>query len=135
MPATADAFRLGVNYWPAQTAMEWLPRYDPGVVRDDFARIAAAGMDTVRIFLRWEGLQPVPTSIDRVALASVVDTADAASEANLDLIVTLFTASRRRSPPGSTSNRPRRGTRSGPGSRYAPRPACRRERSLRPTQP
>ena len=91
MPDVAEIFRLGVNYWPAQTAMEWLARYDPMVVRRDFARIAAAGMDTVRIFLRWDDFQRSDTSIDSAALSSIVDTANAASEANVDLIVTLFT--------------------------------------------
>jgi endo-1,4-beta-mannosidase len=90
MPA-AETFRLGVNYWPSETAMHWLPRYDAAVVRRDFDRIAAVGMDTVRIFLRWEDVQPTPGSIDAAALAAVVDAADAASEAGIELIVTLFT--------------------------------------------
>ena len=58
MPAPPERFRLGVNYWPSETAMDWLARYDAAVVRRDFTRIAAAGMDTIRIFLRWEDLQP-----------------------------------------------------------------------------
>jgi endo-1,4-beta-mannosidase len=86
-----DRFRLGVNYWPAATAMGWLSRYDGGVVRRDFHRIASAGMDTVRIFLRWEDLQPVPGMIARSALASIVDTADLAWETGIELVVTLFT--------------------------------------------
>ena len=57
MPAT-DPFRLGVNYWPSATAMEWLPRADDH--RPDHP-------------------------------ARVVDTADAAAEIGLQLIVTLFT--------------------------------------------
>jgi endo-1,4-beta-mannosidase len=91
VPATPERFRLGVNYWPSQTAMDWLARYDAGVVRRDFTRIAAAGMDTIRIFLRWEDLQPSQASIDPTALAAIIDTADAASEAAVELIVTLFT--------------------------------------------
>ena len=71
--------------------MEWLARYDSDVVRRDFARIAAAGMNTVRVFLRWEDLQPTATTINAAALASVVDSADAAADANIELIVTLFT--------------------------------------------
>ncbi len=71
--------------------MEWLARYDPAIVRRDFARIATAGMDTARIFLRWEDLQPSPMTIDPVALAAVVDTADAATDAGIRLIATLFT--------------------------------------------
>ena len=91
MPAAAEAFRLGVNYWPSDTAMDWLIRYDPVVVRRDFTRIAAAGMNTVRVFLRWEDLQPTPTTVDTAVLESVIDAADAATDASVDLIVTLFT--------------------------------------------
>jgi len=91
VPAPAESFRLGVNYWPSSTAMAWLERYDGAVVRDDLHRIAATGMDTVRIFLRWEDLQPAPDAMDGAALRHVVDAADAAADAGVDLIVTLFT--------------------------------------------
>ena len=91
MSPAADRFRLGVNYWPAETAMAWLQRYDPAVVRRDFGRIATSGMDTVRIFLRWEDVQPTRRRLDPDVLADVVDAADAASEAGVELIVTLFT--------------------------------------------
>lgn len=91
MPAGPNTFRLGVNYWPSDTAMAWLARYDPGVVRRDFARIASIGMDTVRVFLRWEDLQPAPTAVDAAAVAAVTDVAEAAADAALNLIVTLFT--------------------------------------------
>ena len=91
MAAGPDTFRVGVNYWPSDTAMAWLARYDPVVVRRDFTRIASTGMDTVRVFLRWEDLQPEPTAVDAGALAAVADTADAASETGVELIVTLFT--------------------------------------------
>ena len=91
MPDQPARFRLGVNYWPSGTAMEWLARYDSTVVRRDFTRIARAGMDTIRVFVRGEDVQPDETTIDSDALAAVVDTADAASEAGVELIVTLFT--------------------------------------------
>ena len=91
MPVASERFRLGVNYWPSETAMGWLHRYDAAVVRRDFRRIAANGMDTVRIFLRWEDLQPAPATVDLAALADVVDVADGAAEYGVELIVTLFT--------------------------------------------
>jgi endo-1,4-beta-mannosidase len=91
MLTDAERFRLGVNYWPSATAMEWLPNHDGDVVRRDFGRIAAAGMDTVRVFLRWEDLQPTATRIDPMAVAAIVDTADAATAAGVELIATLFT--------------------------------------------
>ncbi|MBW8827607.1 MAG: cellulase family glycosylhydrolase [Acidobacteria bacterium] len=87
----ADPFRLGVNYWPAETAMGWLASYDGAVVRRDFARVAAAGMDTVRVFVRWEDVQPAPSALDTGALGALVDTADAAATSGVDLVVTLFT--------------------------------------------
>jgi endo-1,4-beta-mannosidase len=71
--------------------MAWLTRYDAVVVRRDFRRIAANGLDTVRIFLRWEDLQPSPTTIDSAALDEVVDAADAATESGVQLIVTILT--------------------------------------------
>jgi endo-1,4-beta-mannosidase len=86
-----DPFRLGVNYWPAETAMGWLASYDGAVVRRDFARVADVGMDTIRIFVRWEDVQPTPSTLDRGALGALVDTADAAHGAGVELIVTLFT--------------------------------------------
>ena len=91
MPARAEAFRLGVNYWPSESAMGWLQHYDPDVVRRDMGRIAAAGMDTVRLFLRWEDLQPTSHDVDPATLNHVVDAADAAADAGIDLVVTLFT--------------------------------------------
>lgn len=90
-PVPADTFRVGVNYWPAETAFDWLVRYDPGAVRRDLTRIAETGMDTVRIFVRWEDLQPAAMTIEPTGLAAILDVADAAEDADLQLIVTLFT--------------------------------------------
>ena len=56
--ADPERFRLGVNYWPAEVAMDWLQVYDPAATRRDFRRAAGAGLDTSRIFLRWEDVQP-----------------------------------------------------------------------------
>ena len=88
--ADGQAFRLGVNYWPADTAMAWLEAYDAAVTRRDFRRAAAAGFDSVRIFLRWEDAQPRPETIDPATLSRLVDIADAAVDAGVTLIVTLF---------------------------------------------
>lgn len=90
MGAEAGGFRLGINYWPAAVAMAWLAEYDPAAVRRDFAQIAGAGFDTVRIFVRWEDAQPSPGRLAPRVLGHLVDAADAATEAGLALIVTLF---------------------------------------------
>ncbi|MGZ8619336.1 MAG: glycoside hydrolase 5 family protein [Actinomycetota bacterium] len=91
MPADPRGFRLGVNYWPARTAMGWWPTFEPAEVATDFARIAAAGMDSVRCFLRWEDFQPEPDRIEHAMLGHLVTVADAAARAELQLMPTLFT--------------------------------------------
>ena len=83
-------FRLGVNYWPAEQAMDWLAAYDPEATRRDFARARAAGFDCLRVFVRWSDVQPGEATIDTAVLESLVDAADAASEVGAELIVTLF---------------------------------------------
>ena len=84
-------FRLGVNYWPARSAMGWWRRFDREEVVVDFDAIARAGMDSVRCFLRWEDFQPEPARIDRAMLGHLLTVADAASRAGLQLVPTLFT--------------------------------------------
>lgn len=83
-------FRLGVNYWPAQLAMRWLQAYDPGVTRRDFLRAKSVGFDTIRIFLRWEDAQPTASTIDAAVIGWLVDAADAAVEAGVSVLITLF---------------------------------------------
>ena len=46
-------FDVGVNYWPASSAMRWWQRFDAAEVDRDFARIREAGGDLVRFFLLW----------------------------------------------------------------------------------
>ena len=89
-PGEGGAFRLGVNYWPAESAMDWLTVYDALATRRDFRRIRAAGFDCVRVFVRWADVQPAEATIDTAVLGRLVDTADAAAEVGAELIVTLF---------------------------------------------
>jgi endo-1,4-beta-mannosidase len=87
----ADRFRVGVNYWPARTAMRWWTSFDAEEVRRDFDRIAAAGLDSVRLFLTWEDFQPRPHSVNRLSMERLVDVADLATDTGLALMPTLFT--------------------------------------------
>jgi endo-1,4-beta-mannosidase len=87
----SERFRLGVNYWPARTAMGWWSDFDLSEVAADFARIAASGLDSVRIFLGWEDFQPAADEVDRRMLDRLVAVADLADEAGLALVSTLFT--------------------------------------------
>jgi endo-1,4-beta-mannosidase len=90
VPPDPAIFRLGVNYWPAEQAMNWLAAYDPEATRRDFARARAAGFDCLRVFVRWSDVQPAEATIDSAVLEDLVDAADAASEMGAELIVTLF---------------------------------------------
>ena len=86
-----EAFRLGVNYWPARTAMGWWSDFDNAEVDTDFARIAAAGFDSVRVFLTWEDFQPAPERVNARMLDRLVTVADLARRAGLVVMPTLFT--------------------------------------------
>jgi endo-1,4-beta-mannosidase len=86
-----EPFRVGVNYWPARTAMGWWAQFDRAVVAADFARIAGSGLDSVRVFLTWEDFQPAPDEVDRVMVERLVTVADLARESGLSIVPTLFT--------------------------------------------
>lgn len=89
--ASPDRFRLGVNYWPARTAMGWWSDFDRAEVAADFARIAASGLDSIRIFLTWADFQPTPNQVDRRMLDRLIAVADLAAGTGMALIPTLFT--------------------------------------------
>jgi endo-1,4-beta-mannosidase len=71
--------------------MSWWSKFDLAEVATDFARIAACGFDSMRIFLTWEDFQPAPDEVDRSMLERLVAVADLAAELELALIPTLFT--------------------------------------------
>jgi len=66
-------------------------RWDAGEIREDFARVAALGLDAVRFFLRWDDFQPSPDTVDATMLARLEALADLAAEAKLRTMPTLFT--------------------------------------------
>jgi endo-1,4-beta-mannosidase len=71
--------------------MSWWSQFDQAEVAADFARIAAAGLDSVRVFLTWEDYQPAPNEVDPEMLKRLVAVADLASALGLALLPTLFT--------------------------------------------
>jgi hypothetical protein len=83
-------FSLGVNYWPRSTATAMWRRFDAGEIREDFARIAALGLDTVRFFVRWDDFQPRPDVVDPVMLDRLARVVAAAGDARLRAMPTLF---------------------------------------------
>lgn len=90
-PHRSETFRLGVNYWPARTAMGWWTDFDYTEVDIDLARIAGAGFDSVRLFLTWEDFQPDPKRVNNEMLDRLVTVADLAGRAGLAVMPTLFT--------------------------------------------
>ena len=71
--------------------MGWWSNFDLTEVEADFARIAACGLDSVRVFLTWEDFQPSPDRVDRQMLERLVAVADLAGGLGLGLMPTLFT--------------------------------------------
>ncbi|HEU5215438.1 MAG TPA: hypothetical protein VFU30_07850 [Gaiellaceae bacterium] len=71
--------------------MSWWSNFDLAEVEADFARIAACGLDSVRVFLTWEDFQPAPDQVDQWMLERLVEVADLAAGLGLALIPTLFT--------------------------------------------
>src|SRR4029077_924518 len=64
--------------------------FDPAEVATDFTRIAAGGLDSVRLFLTWEDFQPTRHQVDREMLDRLVTVADLAGQAGLAILPTLF---------------------------------------------
>lgn len=84
-------FDVGVNYWPAPTAMRMWRDLELPQVAADFAKLAGAGCASVRVFLLWEDFQPSPDRVSVDALRSLVAVADLAAERGMRLLPTLFT--------------------------------------------
>jgi hypothetical protein len=59
--------------------MGWWSDFDRPEVAADFARIAASGLDSVRIFLTWADFQPTPNQVDRRMLDRLIAVADLAA--------------------------------------------------------
>ena len=71
--------------------MGWWADFDQSEVVADFARIAAGGLDSVRLFLTWEDFQPTRHEVDQEMLDRLVTVADLAARAGLAIVPTLFT--------------------------------------------
>ncbi len=89
--ADPDLFLLGVNYWPARSAMYWWRDFDKSALADDFDRIVETGLKIVRIFLLWEDFQPRTGRVSIPCLDHLVDVAEQAHPRGLCILPTFFT--------------------------------------------
>ncbi len=64
--------------------------FDAGAIADDFAHIAALGLDGIRFFVRWDEFQPEPDRIDATMLDRLERFTNLASDVKLRIIPTLF---------------------------------------------
>ena len=85
-----DSFRLGVNYWPARTAMYWWDDVRFPEVDRDMAQIANLGLQEARIFLLWEAFQPRPDRVSDDALRRLETVLRAAERHKVGLVLSLF---------------------------------------------
>jgi endo-1,4-beta-mannosidase len=83
-------FRLGVNYWPARSAMDWWEDFDPAEWERDLARLADWGFHDVRIFLHWETFQPAPDRISDAALRRLETALTIGHQRGIGIVPSLF---------------------------------------------
>jgi hypothetical protein len=82
---------LGANYFPARAGCRLWLDWDLPEMALDFAAMAAAGLNTVRLFLIWRDFEPVEGGIDGTCVDRLARTVAAAERAGLACVVSLFT--------------------------------------------
>jgi len=83
-------FSTGVDYWPQRTSLAMWRRFDAGEIAEDFARIAALGIDAVRVFALWDDFQPQPDAAAPEMLDHLAALANAAHDAGVQVVPVLF---------------------------------------------
>ncbi|MBP2476598.1 hypothetical protein JOF53_005470 [Crossiella equi] len=84
------AFRLGVNYVPSRNWWFSWADWDRASIARDLDRIAALGMDHIRVMCVWPELQPNPHYVRGEQLDRVAELLDLADRVRLDVEVTVF---------------------------------------------
>ncbi|MFJ4653235.1 beta-galactosidase trimerization domain-containing protein [Nocardia sp. NPDC088792] len=82
---------VGVDYHPSVAGCRIWTDWDPLAIEADFTRMAAAGLNTVRLFVFWRDFEPAAGHIDPVMLHRLDAVLAAAERARLVCVVSLFT--------------------------------------------
>ena len=83
-------FSLGATYWPRRKGSLLWTKFDRGEVREEFQQLAAIGLNTVRLPLRWEDFQPRPERVAVRALRMLEQTLQQAGDAGLRVVPQLL---------------------------------------------
>jgi hypothetical protein len=82
---------LGVDYLPAQAGCRMWADWDLAAISEDFRRIAASGLNSVRLFLVWRDVTLGPETVCPRAMRHVEQVVAAADDAGLACVISLFT--------------------------------------------
>jgi hypothetical protein len=82
--------RLGATYWPRRKGSLLWTRFDRGEIREEFQQLAAIGINTLRLPLRWEDFQPRPERVAVTALRMLEQMLEQAADARLRTVPVLF---------------------------------------------
>ncbi|MEU6994158.1 beta-galactosidase trimerization domain-containing protein [Streptomyces sp. NPDC046465] len=93
---------VGINYHPSPTGCDYWREWDGARIDDDFREMAAAGLNTVRIFVFWADFEPKegaydPTMTDR--LRELAETAGRHGLYCLPSLLTIWMNGQRFDPP------------------------------------
>lgn len=82
---------IGANFWSrAGGPRMWTDRYDPVVVREELAVLAAHGLNMTRSFFFWPDFQPEPDRLDEDCIARYADFLDAHAEVGMTTVPTFI---------------------------------------------
>ncbi|MFC9434475.1 beta-galactosidase trimerization domain-containing protein [Nocardia sp. NPDC057030] len=82
---------LGVDYHPSEAGCRIWTDWDPGAIAKDFARIAEAGLNTVRFFVFWRDFEPEPGHVEQEMLDRLHRVVTEAAMAGLACVISVFT--------------------------------------------
>lgn len=88
----AETFSLGLSYWPRRKAHGFWRAFDRSELREEFEHIATLGVDTLRLCLRWEDVQPQANRVDSGVMSAFEHALDLAQSNGMRVVAALFSA-------------------------------------------